>query len=56
MGRTGSMFAFQQYGVKPDILTVAKGLGCGFPVGAFAATEEVAKALVPWRPWNNIRW
>ena len=46
MGRTGSMFAFQQYGVKPDILTVAKALGCGVPVGAFAATEEVAKALV----------
>lgn len=47
MGRTGSMFAFQQYGVKPDILTVAKALGCGVPVGAFAATEEVAEALVP---------
>ena len=47
MGRTGSMFAFQQYGVKPDVLTVAKALGCGVPVGAFAATEEVAKALVP---------
>ena len=47
MGRTGSMFAFQQYGIKPDILTVAKALGCGVPVGAFAATEEVAKALVP---------
>ena len=47
MGRTGTMFAFQQYGVKPDILTVAKALGCGVPVGAFLATEEVAKALVP---------
>ncbi|MGN0317513.1 MAG: aspartate aminotransferase family protein [Lachnospira sp.] len=47
MGRTGSMFAFQQYGVKPDILTVAKALGCGVPVGAFLATEEVAKSLVP---------
>jgi len=47
MGRTGSMFAFQQYGVKPDILTSAKALGCGVPVGAFLATEEVAKALVP---------
>ncbi|MDO5403169.1 MAG: acetylornithine transaminase, partial [Eubacteriales bacterium] len=47
MGRTGSMFAFQQYGVKPDILTVAKALGCGVPVGAFLATEEAAKALVP---------
>lgn len=47
MGRTGSMFAFQQYGVKPDILTSAKALGCGVPVGAFLASEEVAKALVP---------
>jgi acetylornithine/N-succinyldiaminopimelate aminotransferase len=47
MGRTGSMFAYQQYGVKPDILTVAKALGCGVPIGAFCATEEVAKALVP---------
>lgn len=47
MGRTGTMFAFQQYGVKPDILTVAKALGCGVPVGAFLAKEEVAKSLVP---------
>ena len=47
MGRTGSMFAYQQYGVKPDIVTVAKALGCGVPIGAFAAREEVAKALVP---------
>ncbi len=47
MGRTGTMFAFEQYGVKPDILTVAKALGCGVPVGAFLATNEVAKALVP---------
>lgn len=48
MGRSGSMFAFEQYGVKPDILTVAKAVGCGVPVGAFLMTEEVAKAsLVP---------
>ena len=47
MGRTGSMFAYQQYGVKPDIVTVTKALGCGVPVGAFAAKDEVAKALVP---------
>ncbi len=47
MGRTGSMFAYQQYGVKPDIVTVAKALGCGVPIGAFLASEEVAKALVP---------
>ena len=48
MGRTGSMFAFQQYGVEPDILTVAKALGCGVPVGAFLMTERVAeKSLAP---------
>lgn len=48
MGRTGSMFAFMQYGVKPDILTVAKAVGCGVPVGAFLMNEKVAKAsLVP---------
>ena len=47
MGRSGSMFAFQQYGVKPDIVTSAKALGCGVPIGAFMATEQVAKALVP---------
>lgn len=47
MGRTGSMFAYQQYGVQPDIVTVAKALGCGVPIGAFLAREEVAKALVP---------
>ncbi|NLP16572.1 MAG: aspartate aminotransferase family protein [Clostridiales bacterium] len=47
MGRTGSMFSYQSYGVKPDIITCAKALGCGVPVGAFAATEEVAKAFEP---------
>lgn len=48
MGRTGSMFAWQEYGIKPDILTSAKALGCGVPVGAFAMTEQVAQhSLVP---------
>ncbi len=48
MGRTGSMYAFQQYGIKPDILTTAKALGNGVPVGAFCVTDEVAEAsLVP---------
>ncbi|MCD7817931.1 MAG: aspartate aminotransferase family protein [Lachnospiraceae bacterium] len=48
MGRTGSWFACQQYGVKPDIMTCAKALGCGIPVGAFVLNEKVAKAsLVP---------
>ena len=43
MGRTGSMYAWQGFGVKPDILTMAKAIGNGIPVGAFAMTEEVAK-------------
>lgn len=43
MGRTGSMFAWQKYGVKPDIMTTAKALGCGVPVGAFMMTEHVAQ-------------
>lgn len=47
MGRTGTMFAYEQYGVKPDILTVAKALGCGVPVGAFLAGEKVKDSLVP---------
>ena len=44
MGRTGSMFAWQSYGVKPDVMTSAKALGCGVPVGAFMMTEKVAQA------------
>ena len=43
MGRTGYMFACQRYGIKPDIMTVAKALGCGVPVGAFLMTEKVAE-------------
>lgn len=42
MGRTGSMFAWQEYGVQPDILTMAKAIGNGIPVGAFALTDRVA--------------
>lgn len=41
MGRTGSMFAWQRYGIQPDVMTMAKALGCGVPVGAFAMTEKV---------------
>ena len=42
MGRTGYMYAWQKYGVKPDIMMSAKALGCGVPVGAFLMTEKVA--------------
>ena len=47
MGRTGSMFAWQQYGVKPDVMTVAKALGNGVPIGAFLAAGKAATAMVP---------
>lgn len=48
MGRTGEMFTWQNYGVKPDIMTCAKALGCGVPVGAFFLTQRVAdKSLAP---------
>lgn len=43
MGRTGTMYAWQRYGVRPDIMTSAKAIGCGVPVGAFMMTEHVAQ-------------
>ncbi len=43
MGRTGYMFAWQKYGIKPDIMTTAKALGCGVPIGAFLMTEKVGQ-------------
>ena len=45
MGRTGSLFAFEQYGIVPDILLLAKGLGGGMPIGAFIASPEMMRAL-----------
>ncbi|WP_126428699.1 acetylornithine transaminase [Brevibacillus marinus] len=47
IGRTGTWFAYQQYGIKPDIVSLAKGLGSGFPVGAILAREEVGEAFSP---------
>ena len=47
MGRTGKMYTYQHYGVTPDILTTAKALGCGVPVGAFVAGEKTCNSLVP---------
>lgn len=47
MGRTGWMFAWQEYGVRPDVMTVAKALGNGVPVGAFLACGKAAWAMVP---------
>lgn len=46
VGRTGTLFAHEQYGVTPDIMAVAKGIGAGFPLGACLASEEAAKGMV----------
>lgn len=47
IGRTGTAFAYENYGVKPDIVSLAKGLGAGFVIGAIVASEKVAKGFVP---------
>ncbi|MBC7357460.1 MAG: acetylornithine transaminase [Desulfacinum sp.] len=47
MGRTGSLFAYEQLGVTPDVMTLAKALGNGLPIGAMLATEEAARAFTP---------
>jgi acetylornithine aminotransferase len=45
VGRTGTLFAYEQYGIEPDVISVAKGLGSGFPIGAIIAKEEAAKGF-----------
>ena len=47
IGRTGSLFCFQQYGIRPDIVTMAKGLGGGVPIGAVLAAESCSNVLTP---------
>ena len=47
LGRTGTLFAHEQFGVQPDMMTLAKSLGNGLPIGALLATEEVAGAFQP---------
>ncbi|TAJ29441.1 MAG: acetylornithine transaminase [Nitrospirae bacterium] len=47
MGRTGTLFAYEQLGVEPDVMTLAKGLGGGVPIGACLATDDVAAAFTP---------
>ncbi len=47
MGRTGKLFAYEHFGVTPDVMTLAKGLGGGFPIGAMLATEKVAASFKP---------
>ncbi|MGN0374705.1 MAG: aspartate aminotransferase family protein [Butyrivibrio sp.] len=46
MGRTGYMYAYQRFGIMPDVVTTAKALGCGVPIGAFMASEKVCDVLV----------
>lgn len=46
-GRTGKLFAHEWAGITPDVMAIAKGIGGGFPIGAFMATEEAAKGMVP---------
>lgn len=45
MGRTGTLFAYEQFGIEPDVISIAKGLGSGFPIGAMIAKEEAAKGF-----------
>ena len=47
MGRCGTLFAYEEYGIKPDIMSLAKGLGGGFPIGATLATDKVAVGFEP---------
>ena len=47
VGRTGKFFAFENSGVKPDIVPIAKGIGGGFPIGAVLMTKKVAKSMIP---------
>ncbi|MET3696216.1 acetylornithine aminotransferase [Bacillus oleivorans] len=47
MGRTGTLFAYQQFGIEPDVISLAKGLGSGFPIGAIVANQKAAKGFQP---------
>jgi acetylornithine/N-succinyldiaminopimelate aminotransferase len=47
IGRTGTLFAYEQYGITPDVISIAKGLGSGFPIGAIIAKKEAAKGFEP---------
>ena len=54
LGRTGDLFSYQTYGVTPDVLTLAKGLGGGMPIAAMLGSEKVARVLGPGRSRNHV--
>ena len=54
MGRTGSFYAFEQYGIEPDIFTLAKGLGNGLPVGAMLGKTGFTAGFGPWKSRFNF--
>jgi acetylornithine/N-succinyldiaminopimelate aminotransferase len=56
LGRTGKNFAFEHYGVRPDILTLAKSLGGGLPIGAAVARGRGGTCLPAWHPWLYLWW
>lgn len=54
VGRTGELYAYMHYGVTPDILTTAKALGGGFPIGAMLTTQDYASVMTP-HAWHHLR-
>ena len=54
MGRSGTLFAYQQEDIEPDIIALAKGLGGGFPVGAVMAKANCWRCNGAWNSWSYI--
>src|SRR5699024_3670149 len=52
--RTGKVMSYMNYGIKPDIVSMAKALGGGMPIGAICATEEVSNAFTSWFHWDTF--